>query len=774
MAQGSRKRRYLASIYLWIGLAMALMLALFALLSVSAVRGTVRDSLLESDRKLFAQIRYQIVTMDTILRNLDKGIFTSADAGYLMYAPDPDVFEATIRLARMKRSILSVYPFVHSFHVYNRKADLLYSSYSGMYTPDAFLQDLVRSGAPIPILVPLYRLYDNQSLNPATRYDRVFTYAIHDSGVGDETPQGAVFLNIREEWVLDTLRQIEGVAPESGERTLLLDAAGALLIDTGRSASDPPAWETDALDALRPLLATGSGDESIQLEIGGASHLANIAHIDGPEWTVARLRPTRTAFGRLDRIRGILLLLAAGVLLLALVMAYAVSIRIYRPVGRLVRQVQGRSPAWDAGNATDEIEYLSTAFSQALDQARASVREKETNRSILRQFRFRQLLADSRALAPEDLSDEDGQSSFAFRPDRTVQVLLFRIDDARDFRERFSVEDQELYRFLLCNIARDVLADMGPADVLPVDGETAVAVYNPRADLPLDPLLERIQQAMVAYFQIRVSVAASRTGEDYRDVSALLEEVRRRIEQRLFLGRSARIHPEEGGDGGDDRASEYPAALDRRLADAIRRQDPKAIDRTLESIVAAIRQGSVEAAGFSISRLLGVVRSTVQEMNRDRLQPLVADFVPLQRRLSSLETLEEIRADVSEFLRQLLASGSGRTESRNRVISDTILDIIARNHADPNLSLQSIAAMMRMSADYAGRLFREDRGLSVAEAINLHRIEKAAEWLRNSDLDVRQVMARVGIESESHFYRQFKSRFGVTPREYAGTAGRKA
>ena len=52
------------------------------------------------------------------------------------------------------------------------------------------------------------------------------------------------------------------------------------------------------------------------------------------------------------------------------------------------------------------------------------------------------------------------------------------------------------------------------------------------------------------------------------------------------------------------------------------------------------------------------------------------------------------------------------------------------------------------------------------ELLQKHRMETAARLLRRSDLNIQQIIAQVGYENTSYFYRLFHERYGLSPREY--------
>ena len=56
--------------------------------------------------------------------------------------------------------------------------------------------------------------------------------------------------------------------------------------------------------------------------------------------------------------------------------------------------------------------------------------------------------------------------------------------------------------------------------------------------------------------------------------------------------------------------------------------------------------------------------------------------------------------------------------------------------------------------------------LSIAAHLKKHRMEKAAQLLRETDLPVAEVARQVGYESQSKFTAAFKEQYGQLPKEY--------
>ena len=82
--------------------------------------------------------------------------------------------------------------------------------------------------------------------------------------------------------------------------------------------------------------------------------------------------------------------------------------------------------------------------------------------------------------------------------------------------------------------------------------------------------------------------------------------------------------------------------------------------------------------------------------------------------------------------------------------------------------LAQIAARVNLSASRLRHLFAQQTGTSVVHYLKERRLALAHDLLRNSFLLVKEVAAAVGINDVSHFSRDYKARYGQTPRQSRG------
>ena len=101
--------------------------------------------------------------------------------------------------------------------------------------------------------------------------------------------------------------------------------------------------------------------------------------------------------------------------------------------------------------------------------------------------------------------------------------------------------------------------------------------------------------------------------------------------------------------------------------------------------------------------------------------------------------------------------------SRDALVQAALQEI---NQNYREASLSNVARAYGVSLAYVSECVRAQTGRTYKELLQKHRMETAARLLRRSDLNIQQIIAQVGYENTSYFYRLFHERYGLSPREY--------
>lgn len=82
------------------------------------------------------------------------------------------------------------------------------------------------------------------------------------------------------------------------------------------------------------------------------------------------------------------------------------------------------------------------------------------------------------------------------------------------------------------------------------------------------------------------------------------------------------------------------------------------------------------------------------------------------------------------------------------------------------LSLEALAHAVNLSPSRLHNVFKNETGVSPARYLKTLRLERAKELLAESFLSVKEIRVCVGIGDESHFVRDFRKAYGLTPTQY--------
>lgn len=105
-------------------------------------------------------------------------------------------------------------------------------------------------------------------------------------------------------------------------------------------------------------------------------------------------------------------------------------------------------------------------------------------------------------------------------------------------------------------------------------------------------------------------------------------------------------------------------------------------------------------------------------------------------------------------------------------MAERIKRVIELMEGDPSraFSLGEMAESVNLSPPYFCYLFKSITGVPPARYLKSLRMQQAATLLTTTFLSVKEIVRRVGGTDESHFVRDFKRIYGVTPSEYRNGA----
>ena len=89
-----------------------------------------------------------------------------------------------------------------------------------------------------------------------------------------------------------------------------------------------------------------------------------------------------------------------------------------------------------------------------------------------------------------------------------------------------------------------------------------------------------------------------------------------------------------------------------------------------------------------------------------------------------------------------------------------------RDDVGGELSLAEFAQSVNLSVWRLCHIFKSDVGMPPIRYLRVLRMERAKHLLESSFLSVKEIAFQVGLNDESHFVRDFKATYGLSPALY--------
>lgn len=111
-------------------------------------------------------------------------------------------------------------------------------------------------------------------------------------------------------------------------------------------------------------------------------------------------------------------------------------------------------------------------------------------------------------------------------------------------------------------------------------------------------------------------------------------------------------------------------------------------------------------------------------------------------------------------------SGGQLIHQEDKEFMDEVISIIRENLEEETLRPELIAEKLGMNTRSLYRRFKKISPLTPSDFIKDYRMTYAAQLLVTTNLNVQEIIYKVGISNKSYFYREFAARYNQTPMEY--------
>ncbi|MFD0681226.1 MULTISPECIES: helix-turn-helix domain-containing protein [unclassified Paenibacillus] len=523
-------------------------------------------------------------------------------------------------------------------------------------------------------------------------------------------------------------------------------------------------WFGDDFDQLQQ-----SGQQKIQIDGMNGQVYYYTSPYTG--WIFMNFMPDEKQDEQLGVIRNILLTVALGMVVFAVIAALMLSNRFYRPMQQALRsistQLKGEadsSPAEMYGN----LDYLEKKFSQVITDNRTMNQQLRDSKPVMKWSLLMDLLLGNRTsfAAEKPLFDFLGIRLYS----SNYIVMVAEFDKPEELG---SERDAQLYTFGLCNMAEEYMNATGKGASIQLELGKAAFIMSFEDENASGNIVtalsigELIHSSVEQYFNKSVSIGLSRHTENMRGLKLAYLESLEALKYKLVLGMNMVLSIEDLKIPSSESTIKIFATREG-VADALREGNVKKTEQLFDELINKAVQENFppETMKQLCVQVLVESLSEALELNVD-VSEITRKHGDLYQTINNSQELAEIRAYSKNILIELIRLIQEKRSSRSKNEAfPKILDYIHDNYQRADLSLNLIAEKFDFSVSYLSRLFKEQMECNFLEYLIGIRVRAAQEMLISTGMKINEIAEEVGYSNSYSFNRIFKKYTGMTPGEY--------
>lgn len=591
---------------------------------------------------------------------------------------------------------------------------------------------------------------------------------VHKIPGGSTAPFGALIVTLDNDKVRSILKTL---TPYDQGSTFLLDKSGEVLVSSGDHKG---ASSGELNEQIRQQVDLERNNGSFLYTFENTTYSVSygkLSRIDS-DWVYVSAAPITDITAPLLSVSKFIVMVSAAGLLIAILLSWLASRRIYSPIERLLGVLGTNEKERLQGTLLhhDEFELLETYWNDLLTERSRARRKLDDQLPMLRGSFVMQLIqghlsSHSEAYLIEQMSD------LGFKvEDRQFLLVKLRLTGYSNLNGRFNEQDTGLVTFAAVNIIEEFAAQrFEQAAVLNFHDLSAAVLLTGTNEESLksaalvwgDELMLVINRIMKMNVTILISRPAGLVSElPARFLELEQAEAFRSIEdlnQLLDLDEELQYQKIE--------ESSYPFLLERDIVQAVRTGKMEEAQRILSQFMEeAIKQHTTEYQ----------LQQTMLQLLASLLHMMLQSGVPSHQLFKGRNLYEEIaslkeRVPIEKWMRQevflpYIRYMEERSHAGLKPVIDRTMQRIDEQYMT-DISLESCADQEGMTPYALSKAFKQVAGINFIDYVTYKRIEAAKELLRETDLKMNDIADRVGYQ-HSYFNRIFKKQEGMTPGQY--------
>lgn len=352
-------------------------------------------------------------------------------------------------------------------------------------------------------------------------------------------------------------------------------------------------------------------------------------------------------------------------------------------------------------------------------------------------------------------------------------ILMMIETDEEEYENPISQYEKQLYQFGIINTFKESFEKDFTIYNIALTNHQIVFIVQPEemredTEETVFSNINNLKNIISNCFDFTITVSVSTWGKGIMELSQKMKEVSEAMQYKFYMGKNSVILF-------DDIKSFCKSAdfsiLDNckeTLLESVKAGNEKNVKLALDEIMECINKYSMDKDSVKVFywNLINSVNSIPVLVNMKETQKLDDMY-----RMDVYKLIE--KCSTAHELNDILEGAALKITSKinlfnQKTINSTLqraIDYI-NNHYSESITLNDTAEYAYVSTYYLSRMFTKELGKNFVDYLNETKIEKAKEFLKNTQYKTYEIAEMVGVKDAHYFSKLFKKYTGTTPSEY--------
>lgn len=728
------------------------------------------------NQQLQAQTNFAIDRLNESVNTLSSSLLTNYNVK--SYLALKDIQNITPVIASLEiRDQVRFLPDVESVYLYNSGLDILYSSSGGYQRTPAFFEDadLAAQLNDTEFLAGHYGMPIAACRNPDTGSAEIIRYYYPENYLfGNESPN-VIIINARTSALTDSIASMRNLAAETESSFILLDENQEYITSVlDDKAAENSQWLEEALE----VISSGKSLNSPYIKINGEYYFQVHTTENCYGWLLLNFIPVSVVLGDILPASLLSLVLAALVLGFSFLICRQLAKRLNSPIESLIQTINGKqmsNPDYVISGPR-EIQTILSAVSSLQESNREMYSLQQRTRYSLIQSYLRSLVLNSNQDSPEARRARLMDLKLDYLDRQRLCMVLLKIDNYQDFLNVHDFNELWVIRFSVVNITEELAGAHFICNAFSMDNDKFVLLIDSETkdsaasfEGTLLETLRSIQENMEKYLHFTVSIAYSTIFHGLEQLPFVYKNVENAILAKMRYGHNCIIDPYQ-----TEEVSQEPFQISyRTLSQLVDELSNARFESAWEIYTKATELLFFCDYTEIMSSMIHFAYSIYERISEKfpmQKEALMEELKSFHTGIQTAEVSDDIQKLAKTFLQSICNDiqkiKDNPDQQSNALVTEKIIQMILKDYDNPALCLNSIADEIGLSTNYVGHIFKQQTQKSISQYILDIRMDKVAEYLKNTSLSLSKILEKVGLEKNNYFYTRFKNYFGMSLNEY--------